>query len=241
LVPRETQGRRGKDDSGTAKSREAKLGCVFTQTSLDDEGFALRDPDSTTYVAAIETAEQFGQRIFTEAIRRGMRFAEQIIVIGDGAPWIWNLAAEHFMGATEIVDLYHAREHVSDLAKLLYEARRAKAWTEESIELLDAGNLEKLLSTFARLRPKSESAKDELRKAKAYFQTNMERMRYQRFRDQGLFVGSGVVEAGCKTIIGRRLKQSGMRWTVRGANAIIALRCCDLSARREQFWEARCG
>lgn len=241
VVPRETQGRQGKDDADTAKSREAKLGCVFTQTSVDDEGFALRDPDSTTYVGAIETAEQFGQRIFTEAIRRGLRFAEQVIVIGDGAPWIWNLAAEHFPGATEIVDLYHAREHVSDLAKLLYEAGRAKAWTEASIELLDAGNLEGLLLSFARLRPKSELAKDALRKAKAYFQTNMERMRYQRFRDEGLFVGSGVIEAGCKTIIGRRLKQSGMRWTVRGANAIIALRCCDLSGRWEQFWEARCG
>jgi hypothetical protein len=241
MVPGETQGRQGKDDSGTAKSREAKLGCVFTQTNLDDEGFALRDPDSTTYVGAIETAEQFGQRIFTEAIRRGLRFAEQVIVIGDGAPWIWNLAAEHFAGAIEIVDLYHAREHVSDLAKLLYEARQAKAWAQASVELLDAGNLEGLLSTFARLRPKSQFVKDDLRKATAYFQTNMERMRYQRFRDQGLFVGSGVVEAGCKTIIGRRLKQSGMRWTVRGANAIIALRCCDLSGRWEQFWEARCG
>jgi len=241
MVPGETQGRQGKDDSGTAKSREAKLGCVFTQTSLDDEGFALRDPDSTTYVGAIETAEQFGQRIFTEAIRRGLRFAEQVIVIGDGAPWIWNLAAEHFAGAIEIVDLYHAREHVSDLAKLLYEALQAKAWTQASIELLDAGNLEKLLSSFARLRPKSQFVKDEFRKAMAYFLTNMERMRYQRFRDQGLFVGSGVVEAGCKTIIGRRLKQSGMRWTVRGANAIIALRCCHLSGRWEQFWEARCG
>ena len=140
-----------------------------------------------------------------------------------------------------IVDLYHAREHVSDLARWLYQALQAKAWTEASIQLLDAGNLQGLLSTFARLRPKSEFVKDELRKATAYFQTNMERMRYQRFRDEGLFVGSGVVEAGCKTIIGRRLKQSGMRWSVRGANAIIALRCCDLSGRWEQFWEARCG
>ena len=74
-----------------------------------------------------------------------------------------------------------------------------------------------------------------------YFETNIERMRYQQFRSQGLFVGSGVIEAGCKTIAGLRLKQSGMRWTVRGANAIIALRCCALSGRWEQFWEARCA
>lgn len=241
MVPRETQGRKGKDDSGSAKTREAKLGCVFTQTSVDDEGYPVRDRDSTTYVGAIETAEEFGQRIFTEAIRRGLRFAEQVIVIGDGAPWIWNLAAEHFPAATEIVDLYHAREHVSDLAKMLYDAPQARTWAEPCIDQLDAGDLEGLLSTLAALRPSSEVVKDEVRKAIAYFQTNMERMRYQSFRDKGLFVGSGVVEAGCKTVIARRLKQSGMRWTVRGANAIIALRCCELSGRWEQFWEARCG
>ena len=90
-----------------------------------------------------------------------------------------------------------------------------------------------------RLRPRNEAIEDEVRKAIGYFNTNIERMRYQRFRSQGLFVGSGVIEAGCKTIAGLRLKQSGMRWTVRGANAIIALRCCDLSGRWEQFWEAR--
>ena len=140
--------------------------------------------------------------------------------------------------------LVHPRqeeEHVSDLAKMLYDTPQSKPWAQACIDQLDAGDIEGLLLTFARLRPKSKIAKDELRKATAYFETNMERMRYQRFRDEGLFVGSGVVEAGCKTIIGRRLKQSGMRWTVRGANAIIALRCCDLSGRWEQFWEARCG
>jgi len=109
------------DDSGSAKTREAKLGCVFTQTSVDEEGYPVRDRDSTTYVGAIETAEEFGQRVFTETIRRGLRFAERLIVIGDGALWIWNIAAEHFPGATEIVDLYHAREHVSHLAKMLYD------------------------------------------------------------------------------------------------------------------------
>jgi hypothetical protein len=241
MVPRETQGRQGKDDSGGAKTREVKLGCVFTQTSVDDEGFPVRDRDSTTYVGAIETAEEFGQRIFTEAIRRGLRFAERVIVIGDGAPWIWNLASEHFPGATEIVDLYHAREHVSNLAKMLYDAPHARARTQPYIDQLDAGDLEGLLSTFASLRPRSEIVKDEIRKATAYFQINMERMRYQAFRDEAFFVGSGVVEAGCKTVIAHRLKQSGMRWTVRGANAIIALRCCELSGRWEQFWEARCA
>jgi len=241
MVPHETENRAGKDETGEAKTREAKLGCVFTQTTLDEKGRPLRDDASTSYVGAIETAGEFGRRIFTEAIRRGSRRAEQLIVIGDGAHWIWNLADEHFPGATQIVDLYHAREHLSDLAKLLYGPRtpRATAWTEARTEALDAGDVEEIVAAMGRLRPSARTPKDELRKAIGYFEDNAERMRYNRFRAQGLFVGSGVVEAGCKTVIGHRLKQSGMRWTVRGANAIIALRCCELSGRWEAFWEAR--
>jgi Uncharacterised protein family (UPF0236) len=239
MVPRETQGRPGKDESGLAKTREGKLGCVFTQTALDEDGYPVRDPGSTTYVGAIEAAQQFGERIFTEAIRRGLRQAVMHIVLGDGAPWIWNLAAEHFPGATEIVDLYHAREHLQDLAKILYLPLQAKPWAEQRIEQLDTGDIEGLVASLRRLRPSGKTRKDELRKTVAFLLTNAHRMRYKSFRDQGLFVGSGVIEAGCKTIIGHRLKQSGMRWTVRGANAIIALRCCQLSGRWEQFWEAR--
>jgi hypothetical protein len=147
----------------------------------------------------------------------------------------------HFPGAVQVVDLYHAREHLSSIAKLLYGpgTPKAMAWSEARTTELDAGEVEKIVSAIARLQPSNDTFNDELRKASAYFQTNAERMRYSNFRAQGLFIGSGVIEAGCKTIIGRRLKQSGMRWTVRGANAIIALRCCELSGRWESFWEAR--
>ena len=241
MVPLETRGRAGKDPSGNAKTREAKLGCVFTQTRLDEKGYPVRDPDTTTYVGAIETAELFGQRIFAEAIRRGCRRAELLIILGDGAAWIWNLADLHFPGAIQIVDLYHARQHISDLAKLLYgvDTPKCKTWSKNRIAELDAGNIETLTAALARLRPSSDTLKNEVRTTSAYFQTNAHRMRYADFRRQGLFVGSGVIEAGCKTIIGQRLKHSGMRWTVRGANAIITLRCCDLSGRWETFWEAR--
>lgn len=241
MVPRETEGRQGKDETGRAKTREVKLGCVFTQTGVDEENRPVRDAGSTSYVGAIESAEEFGRRIFTEAIRRGSRFAEQIVVLGDGAPWIWNLAAMHFPSAIEIVDLYHAREHLLELAKVVYGpgSREEKQWADRRIEELDEGNVEAVRSAMARLRPRTDAVKGEVRKAIGYFQTNAARMRYRDFRGQGLFVGSGVVEAGCKTIAGKRLKQSGMQWTVRGANAIIALRCCDLSGRWEQYWENR--
>ena len=241
VVPHEAEGRKGKDETGRAKTREAKLGCVFTQTGVDDEGRPERDEHSTTYVGAIETAGEFGPRIYTEAVRRGLRRAQRRIVLGDGALWIWNIADEHFPDATQIVDLYHARQHLADLGKTVYgsASTKAKDWAAGRIELLDAGNIEAVLTALKRLRPRDPAVQEDIRKAMTYFQTNAERMRYAKFRGESLFVGSGVVEAGCKTVIGHRLKQSGMRWTVRGANAIIALRCNQLSHRWEEFWEAR--
>ena len=239
VVPRETEGRRGKDATGKAKTREAKIGCVFTQTKQDEEGYPIRDEDSTTYVGAIETAEAFGPRIY--AVRRGLRQAQKVVVLGDGGPWIWGIAALYFPWATEIVDLYHAREHLAKLGKFVYgpTSAEAKSWAAARSEQLDAGDVEAVITSMKRLRPRQHNVREEVRKAIDYFQTNKERMRYAKFRSQGLFVGSGVVEAGCKTIIGLRLKQSGMRWTVNHANAIIALRCCQLSGRWEEFWEQR--
>jgi hypothetical protein len=241
VVPHETEGRKGKDETGRAKTREAKLGCVFTQTKLDDQGQPQRDEQSTTYVGAIETAEEFGRRIYAEAVRRGLKRARRVVVLGDGALWIWNIADEHFPMATQIVDLYHAREHLSNVGKIIYGAlsSKAKDWSAGRIEQLDGGDIEAVLTALKRLRPRDPKVQQEVQKATTYFTTNIERMRYARFRQERLFVGSGVVEAGCKTVIGYRLKQSGMRWTVRGANAIIALRCSQLSGRWEEFWENR--
>ena len=241
VVPRETEGRRGKEATGKAKTREAKVGCVFTQTKQDEQGYPIRDEHSTTYVGAIETAEAFGPRIYAEAVRRGLRQAQKVVVLGDGGPWIWGIAAQYFPWAIEIVDLYHAREHLANLGKVVYgpTAPQAKQWAAARSEQLDEGDVEAVITSMKRLRPRLQNVREDVRKAIDYFQTNKERMRYAKFRSQGFFVGSGVVEAGCKTVIGLRLKQSGMRWTVDHANAIIALRCCQLSGRWEEFWEQR--
>lgn len=241
MVARETEGRKGKDQTSKAKTREVKLGCVFTQTELDDHQRPVRDEHGTTYVGAIESAEAFGTRIYAEAIRRGMSRAAQVIVLGDGARWIWGIAEEHFYGAIQIVDLYHAREHVALIANLVYGSGtiKSKEWMEARREQLDAGDVEAVIACVRRLRPSHAKVQEEVRTAADYFHRNAQRMRYAEFRKQGLFVGSGVMEAGCKTICGQRLKRSGMHWTVKGANAIIALRCCQLSSRWEEFWEAR--
>ncbi len=243
VTGREREGRKGKGANGEAHTREAKLGCVFTQTTVDEKGCAVRDESSTSYVGAIETAAEFGWRIYAEAVRRGLRRAAQVIVIGDGASWIWNIANEHFPGAVQIVDLYHVREHLADLSKFIYESEpaRAKQWCAARSRELDQGAVELILRRMRCLRPQTASAQEALRKESNYFETNKERMRYATFRAQGWFVGSGVIEAGCRTIVGQRLKESGMYWSVRGANAIIALRCAELSGRLEDFWAARAG
>jgi len=241
-VKKETFGRPGKIEGQPSHTREVKLGCVFTQTACDEEGYPIRDPDSTTYTGAIETAEEFGKRIYVEAWKRGWSHAEKKVVMGDGAEWIWNLADQHFPGAEQIVDLYHARQHLWDLARRLHPNDEAgqRVWMKvHQRRLLDRGKIEKLVVALRSTASSNPEVIEKIRTEAAYFERNAARMRYPQFRRQHLFVGSGVIEAGCKTVIGSRLKQSGMFWTVRGANAIIALRCCHLNGRFEDYWEAR--
>ena len=242
VVKKETLGRQGKTDGQPAHTREVKLGCVFTQTTYDKEGFPIRDPDSTTYTGAIETAEEFGKRIYLEAYQRGWEQAAKKVVLADGAEWIWNLADLHFPGAIQIVDLYHARQHLWDLVRKLYpnDAVMQKAWMKKhQRRILDKGKIEKLVLSLRSIDSTNPDVIEKIRIEAAYFERNAERMRYPKYRHQHLFVGSGVIEAGCKTIIGSRLKQSGMFWTVRGANAIVVLRCCHLNRQFEDYWEDR--
>jgi hypothetical protein len=242
VVKKETEGRKGKTNGQPAHTREARLGCVFTQTSWDEEGFAIRDPHSTSYTGGLETAEEFGKRLYLEAWKRGWSRAQKKVVMGDGAEWIWNLAQQHFPGAVQIVDLYHARQHLWDLVRRLYPNVEVsqKAWMKiHQKRLLDKGKIEKLVAAIRTIRSANSDVAEKIRTEADYFERNTERMRYPKFRAQHLFVGSGVIEAGCKTVIGARLKQSGMFWTVRGANAILALRCCHLNGRFENYWEER--
>jgi hypothetical protein len=241
VVKTETANRRGKGKDGQAKTREAKLGCVFTSSKLDAAGYPMRDEASTSYVGAIETAEEFAPRIYAEAVRRGLERARKVCVIGDGAPWIWNIADEQFYGATQIIDLYHARQHYWDTARAAFGAdkEKIKQWVSVRRKELDQGKVEEVIEAIRQLLPYADAEKELLEREIGYFEKNKERMRYANFRKQGFFVGSGVLEAGCRTVVGQRLKQSGMHWTVAGANNIIALRCCFLSNRWEDFWEYR--
>jgi hypothetical protein len=237
MVPAETEGHAGKDEDGGAHTREVKMAAAFTQASLDDKGRPVRDPDSSSYLATFAPAAGFGVLMAAEARRRGAGQIRQLTVLGDGAVWIWNLATRHFPEATQVVDLFHAREHLHDLAnlaaRLLVSGR--DDWLASRLAELDAGNIPALLAAGRNLKFTGSLA-TERDKALHYFETNAHRMRYAWYRSLGLFVGSGVVEAGCKSVIGQRLKLSGMRWTEDGATGILTLRCQEASNRWEQTW-----
>ncbi len=178
VVKQETLGRQGKIAGQPAHTREAKLGCVFTQSTWDEEGFAIRDPDSTTYTGAIETAVDFGKRIYREALKRGWRWAKKKVVIGDGAEWIWNLVAEHFPDAIQIVDLYHARQHLWEVARQRYpqEENKQKVWMKvHQKRLLDKGKIEKLVGALRAIETNNLQMAEKIRAEADYFERNAER------------------------------------------------------------------
>jgi hypothetical protein len=222
--------RAGKQLDGTAKTREVKLCTVWSAEGRDEGGLPVRDEGSVSYSAAIESAAQkdtdevpseFAARVVREATRRGFERAARRAVLGDGAKWIWNLAWEHFPGAIQIVDRFHAKEHLSEVAKSLYGAATdlGHQWAHQRHDELDAGDINAILHAL-----RLHSSHDELaRKAADYFEVNRSRMRYAEFRAAGLCTSTGVVEAGCKTAIGTRCKRAGMHWTVAGADSIQAV------------------
>ena len=195
MTAAETEGRDGKGDDGKARTREVKLCCCFTQTTTDEDGCPVRDPGSSSYLATFAPAAPSGTLMAAEARRRGAGHVRQLAVLGDGAVWIWNLASRHFPEATQIAGLFHAREHVHDLARLLefMLGGHYDAWLARRIAELDAGDIPALLSA-AREFPLAGAKAEALDTALGYFENNAHRMRYQHFRSLGMFTGSGAVE-----------------------------------------------
>ena len=238
----ELAGREGKQPDGSAKTREAKLGCVFTQTQCDEEGNPVRDYESTTYVGSFQTAGEFGAVIRAEAFRRGLGRAVRVVFIGDGAAWIWELARVNFPDALQILDLFHALERLHTLCDGLYGV--GSAWAKRMADQWEQWFKEdKVLEVIAAARSRLKDLGDQpdgpesLDKKIAYFENHHQRMLYLTYHKQGLFYGSGVIEAGCKAVIGQRLKQSGMFWSEAGAQSILDLRCILMSHHWDLCWD----
>jgi hypothetical protein len=239
MTSKETAGRAGKGEDGRARTREVKLAVFFTQDKLDQDGYPVRQEGTDTHIATFEPASVFAGLVKAEGIRRGAEHVRQFTIIGDGAAWIWRIASAKFPEATQIVDLYHAREHLHDLAKLMeFMLGDSKdTWLADRLEDLDYGYIDGITAA-ARAYPLIGVKKDQLDTALGYFENNAPRMRYHWFRQCGLFVGSGVVEASCKSVIGQRLKLSGMHWSLAGADAITTLRCQHASRPEDHIWPA---
>lgn len=236
----ELAGRKGKQADGTAKTRQAYLGCVFTQHQTDAQGHPVRDYQSTTYVSSFQPVGQFGSLLRQEAIRRGMGSAGQVVLLIDGAAGLEHMGLDCFKDAVQIVDFYHALEHAGTVLEALLgkphpdfqkqRTRWAKGLLRDKVQALVAETRRAAAGT-----PQAEAVE----KALGYFDRNLQRMQYGTFRQNGRFIGSGVVEAGCKTVIGARCKQSGMFWSEPGAQNILALRCLQASQRHDEFWKHR--
>lgn len=229
MIPAELEGRQGRGADGQAHTREIKLAAFFTQTTRDAEGRPVRDPQSTTYLASFVSSNEFGLLARQAALARGMARAKQVIFLGDGAAWVWEVARTCFPQAVCILDYYHASQHIVALAKAIYaDAGVAQNWALRWQSLIYDSELDVLLSEArtAAGSPVSEAVQREL----DYLERNRSRMDYRHYRNCGWFIGSGVVEAGCKRVIGQRLKQSGMFWREAGATAVASLRCALFSA-----------
>ena len=232
---------RGKGENGKAKTRMINLGCVFTQLKTDEEGNPMRDHDSTTYLSSFESISDFGIYLRREALGRGLATVPKTVLLVDGASGLEKMGRDFFPEAVQIVDFYHACEHLKVLSVLLLShqgqravERRRKNWKKR----LFNGRVEKII-TLARKEAFRIGKVAEVEKVLGYFVNNIERMQYGAFREQGFFIGSGVVEAGCRSVVGTRCKQSGMFWTVNGAENILAFRCIHSSRRLDAFWMHR--
>jgi len=240
MVPEELQGRRGKQSDGTAKTRQVYLGCVFTQHKTDEEGHPVRDWESTTYLSSFQPIDEFGPCLRQEAIRRGMGDAGQVVLLIDGAAGLENMGKLNFKDCIQIVDFYHAMEHAGKVLEALigkshpdYQ-KRQRRWAKRLLKD-EVWTLIKAARQECAGQPQEKAVEQAL----GYFVRNVGRMQYGAFRRAGYFIGSGVVEAGCKTVIGGRCKQSGMFWSKSGAENILALRCIHSSRRLTDFWKYR--
>jgi hypothetical protein len=240
MVAEELKGRRGKQADGTARTRQAYLGCVFTQHRTDDAGHPVRDYESTTYVSSFKSIDEFGPLLRQEAIRRGMGSAGKVVLLIDGAAGLENMGRLCFKDCVQIVDFYHGMEHAGHVLSALIGKqhpdykKRLRRWAKRLLK----DKIEALIKA-TRLECAGQPAAAAVEQALGYFERNVKRMQYGTFRKAGYFIGSGVVEAGCKTVIGARCKQSGMFWSESGAQNILALRCVHSSRRLDDFWKYR--
>ena len=245
----EAEGVRGKQADGSAKTREAKVVTIYTAERVHPKtGEPEKDPgsetrsgliDSAAAVGGVSRGSAFAGRLEREIVRQGLRGAGEVVVISDAASWIRNVCGELLAGqkVTFILDFWHAVEYAAAALRALCPdgAERKKMLDAVKAEL-KAGRVDAVIDALEPHRNRDEA----VAKCVDYFAANRERMQYGRYRRQGMQIGSGVVESACRQTVGLRMKRPGSHWSVAGANAVLAIRCCLANHRWVDFldWKA---
>ena len=226
--------------------KEAKVACIFNfaasgmwRDRVGGELVEIVKASNISYVFHLGPPESFGRLVWANADQRGWLAARQTVVLGDGAPWIWNLAAFHFDSATHIVDWYHAKQHLWDAAHLIYgtDSPKAAAFVERHESNLYTGHLDRIDRAIRRaVRPATRQL---LLREAAYFTDNAKHMTYSQFQQAKLPIGSGTVESGCKQFKDR-FAGAGMRWSRQGAIHLMPLRAATMSKQFDQLWQVTC-
>lgn len=238
MRPEALHGRKGKQPDGTARTREVKLGAVFTQHRTDAEGHPVRDYQSTTYVGGYAPAAEFSLALRAEARRRGVGSAAQVVFLSDGAAWAEDIAPTCFAGCVSILDFYHACERLQKLAEA-WGGADPKAQVSRWKKLLLQDGIARVITQAQELLARGCQSPEPAQEHLGFLRRHQARMQYGTYRKNGWFIGSGVIEAGCKTVVGCRLKQSGMFWSEPGAASVLNFRTLLLSHRFDDFWSAR--
>ncbi|PJA50386.1 MAG: hypothetical protein CO171_02020 [Syntrophobacterales bacterium CG_4_9_14_3_um_filter_49_8] len=217
---------------------DIKTGVIFEGERPSATSKLLRDNMvNAVYVAAQEGCDAFGRRVYAQAVLSGLRRAGEVVILGDGAEWIWNLVSTHFPGCVQILDYYHACEHIWELAGVIYgkDTPACKRWAKDHCNRLEEYGPRSLLRSLRRRKGKTEEQREAIRLQLGYFEDHKERMNYPAYKAKAMMIGSGPVESACKIVVNQRLKQAGMRWTKEGADSILALRTAVLSEQTERI------
>jgi hypothetical protein len=203
------------------------------------ETVALAHMVANTYVAHLGGPQLFGQQLWAEARARGWSRAADTVVLGDGAAWIWNLAAEHFYDSVQIVDWYHAKEHLCQAANLIHGegAPAVKPWVGAHETLLFEGHADRVADALIQHARCKRKVAPDLRAHAGYFRDHQRRMQYLERREDDYPIGSGTAESGCGQFR-RRFTGPGMRWSRKGAEHLLPARAAIMSRRFNQFWSA---
>jgi hypothetical protein len=212
--------------------KEVKIGAYY---KTDAEG----EKEEVRYAATTASREEIGKQLYALAGRPNLEQTGQMGFIGDGAEWLEEIRQEHFVKSTRIVDFYHVSEYIGNLGKIFYGEKKGKEWIEEKLAQIKAGGVKDVQESLGRMKAKTDEQKEELEKTRRYLKNHKEHMKYDEYKRMGFHIGSGVIEAGCKHVIGHRFKRAGMRWSRKGAKHLMCLRVAYLNEDWERVQNSR--